>query len=224
MTRQRAVVHNAIFSERLRLDAEREKLARLKIARPLPDFSKPFVPKILPKDLTEFDPFTLQSVERHKQASSAFLREIESIKERERERKFHAKNLPKSTYTPYVLVKEERELVEPVDVHLASEERSIRRREYEEREAERRRREREEEILKEIRERAQEEEDVRRLRCTPVSEGGYQFIASSVLAIDPYPPKHYSPPPLTEPHSPVLYTSQRQRQSTVVFEEPSWLV
>eukprot|EP01041_Mallomonas_annulata_P009729 gene9729-20233_t len=211
-TNQRGLMHQATMAHRRKQEEDGIRMAREVSARPLPDLSRPFVPKILPKELTEFEEFTLVSVQRHRAASAAFLRELMVKEEDDKQSSFRARELPGTTYKPVVITHpEDRPPVVPTVVELASDSRAQRRKVFDDSVAVKKLQQIQERAAHERQQQLDEDDEIRLLRSKPVSEGGFTFKAAPVLMTDPFPVKAQPIMPLTEPMSPHLHTAARKR-------------
>ena len=211
-TEQRGQQHKALFEARLAQEKEAEEAAHQVHAHKMPDFHRSFQPQPSARPLTEFEEFHLASVKRHEDAQSTWQREMDQLKEEERQQAQgpRARPLPASTYHPGFEVKpSEREPLFPMTMNLSTSIRAAERKAYE---AERQVREvaerAEQAALQEEQQRAAAR-NIRRERMTPVEQGGTHFVAKPIL--------HSSHPrrpvpsvrKLTVPISPHLRVAQR---------------
>ena len=212
-TAERGLQHQAVLIRRLQQQEMALSKAREVHAMPVPQLSKPFVPRRSSKDLTEFEEFDLQSVMRHQAASAAFREAICSEERRRRAESgcFRARQPPETTYVAFAPKVEEHEPIVAMPIELQTDKRAVERKEFDAKVALRKSQEEREQQERERLAEEEEERRLRELRAKPCSEGGMTFVASKVLESDPYPVKHVIPPPLTEPHTPKLLTSQRAR-------------
>ena len=103
-----------------------------------------------------------------------------------------------------------RPLTVPEDVRLRSEARAEDRRNFNDEAAQARHQIESVKAMREAEERLAEEARMKKLRRTSIEEGGFDFIARSIMEEDPHPLQAGPPPtPLTDPHSPFLLTKQR---------------
>jgi hypothetical protein len=163
--------------------------------------------------LTEFEEFSLESVRRHEVSHSAFLRETASKEEEERRQAAactKAHPLPMSTYQKtFELKPSERDPLLPVTMQLNS---TLRAEERKVHDAEREARQAVEKMGKDaaLAEKTRvEEEELQRLRRTPIEEGGMQFMAREVMhGTDTHTHTH-SEKKLTVPVSPHMNAAMR---------------
>lgn len=105
-TTERGLAYQTALAQKVEKElAELREASRVK-ALPLPPSHHSFTP-VVPKrePSTHFEEFHLRSADRHKQASAAFLHELNSEARRERaERQFRARQLPPTTYQPELIV------------------------------------------------------------------------------------------------------------------------
>ena len=214
-TERRGQIHKALLEQRLRAEETAMEEARIVKAVPIaPNLNKPFIPKPSNKELTEFLEFNLASLARHRDASAAFLRDLEDADRKARaEAEFKALAVPTTTFVQPQTPCAPHEPVVPLPIVMATDVRMSRRKEYDDMvavrrvEEEQRRREAEEML------RLEEEKYIRELRTKSVAEGGLMFLASEIMKVDPFPPRPPAPHPLTEPVSPALHTATRARST-----------
>ena len=155
------------------------------------------------KVTTESKPFKLVSVERHLDCQDSFKHEIEEEEiERMKQAQFNARPIPKTTYIPEVVHTDENvphNVNIPPAVHLETESRAEKRRQFDENVASKLR---ELAVMQEQLDIIQQNEENKRLqamRRTSIAEGGLVFKAAPILVTDPYPVKFTKAAPLTEP-------------------------
>ncbi len=213
---ERGLMHKVQFEERIRREIEEEEAARDIKAAPMPSFANQFVVKPCEKELTDFHEFKLRSEYRHSQAEQKFNDELRLEEERLKQ-EFRALPLPKSTFAPgFVLEIEEHSLVVPQEILLESEQRALRRKDFDEKAALTRKlhdqaREIEQKLVDD-----KENRDIQKLRRMTVEDGGFKFTAKPVVTEDLFPNKTPKSMPLTEPKSPFLRTKLRARNSNIM--------
>ena len=214
-TEQRGQLHTITFEARVTQDREAEKAAREVHAHPVPHFHQQQAhaqPQPSTRPLTEFDEFHLSSARRHEDAQGTWQREVERLKEEERKQAQgpRARPLPATTFQRGFEPKpSEREPLFPQSLSLSSSARAQERKAFDAdmqvRSEEARQ---EKEAQKEAKQR-EEQEKLRRLRMTPVEQGGLKFVARPI--------QHSSHPlvpgpsmrKLTVPISPQFKTTER---------------
>ena len=202
-TELRGEAKKAQMQARLREEQAAERASRNVKARPMPDMRRVFVPVPSEKRLTEPKAFRLRSEELHAASVRNFeeRRKAEQAAAREAAR-VKARPLPATTAAPdFVPEPPRREPVVPGDLRLASDERAIKRAEFDAYNEERVERLEEQKARSAMEAEARAQKELRRLRRTSVAEGGLAFKARKV-----YDPQPMVPAPatkkLTNPRSP----------------------
>lgn len=191
-----------ILAKQLQEEAEAREVKPI----PLPNFHKcPSFKEPKRKESTIPTPFDLRSVARHEDAVLQLQKENVP-----KQASFRALPLPPSTFEAPKQVESLRPPLLPMPVKLASDERAVRRAEFNEKmNVKMMELELNQELLaKEKLEQANRK--IKLLRRTSVQEGGMAFKAAPVLEEDPFPIKcHLPPPPATEAVTPKLKTAER---------------
>jgi hypothetical protein len=214
-TEQRGQLHKMTFEARVTQDREVEKAAREVHAHPVPHFHQQQAhaqPQPSTRPLTEFDEFHLSSARRHEDAQGTWQREVERLKEEERKQAQapRARPLPATTFQRGFQPKpSEREPLFPQSLNLSTSARAQERKAFD---ADLQVRSEEVRLEKEAQREAkqrEEQEKLRRMRMTPVEQGGLKFVAKPI--------QHSSHPlapapsmrKLTVPISPQFKTTER---------------
>eukprot|EP00624_Nannochloropsis_granulata_P001555 evm.model.NODE_17682_length_3311_cov_23.115374.2 len=214
-TEQRGQLHKMTFEARMAQDRVAEKAAREAHAHTVPHFHQQQAhaqPQPSTRPLTEFEEFHLSSNRRHKDAQGTWQREVERLKEEERKHAQgpRARRLPVTTFQRGFEPKpSEREPLFPQSLNLSTSARAEERKAFA---ADMQVRNEEARLEKEAQRGArqrEEQEKLRRLRTTPVEQGGLKFVAKPIQqssqTLAPCP----STRKLTVPISPQFKTAER---------------
>lgn len=189
-TAARGQAYRAQLEEQLKLKQAEEARAMVK-ANPVPDFSKAFQPKIIHKEPTVPEPFSLMSIHLHEESLMEFQREVEEERRREREAStIKAKSVPKTLYEPALPAKvEEVKVTVPVGMKLESNQRAKKRQEFDEEMSKKMEQLENLQLEMEKKKEDQENKMLKELRRKSVEEGGLMFKAKPILKEDPFPVK-----------------------------------
>ena len=156
---------------RLREEQAAERASRNVKARPMPDMRRVFVPVPSEKRLTEPKAFRLRSEELHAASVRNFEERRKATGGRARGRAGQGAPLPATTAAPDFVPEPPREPVVPGDLRLASDERAIKRAEFDAYNEERVERLEEQKARSAMEAEARVQKELRRLRRTSVAEG-----------------------------------------------------
>lgn len=222
----RGSAYRQSLAERLNAEREAEAAARVVKAKPVPTeiLNKPFHVKPSEKELTNFSEFHLRTDDRHEVSEQKFQAELAAEEER-LHKEFKAIPVPKTTYKPgFELEFDDQHLVVPINVHLESEARASKRKEFDEKVAAHKLEEEKKKQAELQRSMDKENEDIKQLRRMTVDKGGLMFVAKPVEKDDHYPVKPAKAIPLTQPKSPHLRTKERAATKAPHVVEESSLV
>jgi hypothetical protein len=215
----RGNAYRASLSQRIKAQHEAEDTARNIKATPIPEkLNRPFHVKHSQKELTNFKEFHLKSTDRHEISEQKLQAELKAEEEKLKQ-EFKALPLPKTTYKPgFELSFDDHALVVPIKVHLESETRAAKRKEFDEKvhahleEAEKRK---QEELKQQM---DKENDDIKQLRRLTVDKGGLMFVAKPIVTKDHFPSKPQKAVTLTQPLSPSFKVKVRQNNQALAEE------
>lgn len=181
-TTHRSAHYQAVIEEQLEKEKEEERLQREIKALPMPDLTQTFKTQKSDKQVTNPEPFLLESVARHEESQAMLQQSVEQALQHKTS--FKAKPLPKTTYEPdfSVVIDENRPPhVVPVNVQLESDVRAMKRKEFNESIAEKM--QQMEDLKAQLAQRKAEQEEhmIKQLRRKSVLEGGMAFKAAPIL-------------------------------------------
>jgi hypothetical protein len=212
-TATRSLMHRAQLEEQAQKIKRAEEENCVIKANPVPDFSKAFQPKIVHKEPTVPEPFSLMSIQLHEESLLEFQKEIEEERRREREAStIKAKSVPKSLYEPAIPPKpDEAKVTVPLGMKLESDVRAKKRNEFDEEMSKKMAQLGNMQLEMEKQKEDQENKALKELRRKSVDEGGLMFKAKPILKEDPFPVKSNSKPfEPTIPKSPKFILKERR--------------